>query len=136
MDANGVLNGLHIGSVDRAKLAFETGFVSSHDLVCHGFAALAINRHHRLAGVLTACVAGQGHDHHAGEVSVGGIVAHKIIDSAYGYQMGAVLFKPKLTVAPQTFRTTRGGALAYFVGGTATFPKTQALPSRAGLSAS
>ena len=42
-------------------------------------------------------------------------LAEKVIDSAYGYQMGAVLFKPTLTVNPQTFRTTRAGALAYFV---------------------
>ena len=39
-------------------------------------------------------------------------LAERVIDSAYGYQMGAVLFKPTLTVAPQTFRTTRAGALA------------------------
>ena len=38
-------------------------------------------------------------------------LAEKVIDGAYGYQMGAVLFKPTLTVAPQTFRTTRAGAL-------------------------
>ena len=50
-------------------------------------------------------------------------LAEKVIDSAYGYQMGAVLFKPTLTVNPQTFRTNRAGALAYFVGGDATFPK-------------
>lgn len=50
-------------------------------------------------------------------------LAEKVIDSAYGYQMGAVLFKPTLTVAPQTFRTTRAGALAYFVGGDPAFPK-------------
>lgn len=50
-------------------------------------------------------------------------LAEKVIDSAYGYQMGAVLFKPTLTVAPQTFRTTREGALAYFVGGDSKFPK-------------
>jgi hypothetical protein len=49
-------------------------------------------------------------------------LAEKVIDSAYGYQMGAVLFKPTLTVEPQTFRTTRAGALAYFVGGDAAFP--------------
>ena len=45
-----------------------------------------------------------------------------MIDSAYGYQMGAVLFKPTLTVNPQTFRTTRAGALAYFVGGDSNYP--------------
>lgn len=50
-------------------------------------------------------------------------LAEQVIDSAYGYQMGAVLFKPTLTVNPQTFRTTRAGALAYFVGGDPAFPK-------------
>jgi hypothetical protein len=50
-------------------------------------------------------------------------LADKVIDAAYGYQMGAVLFKPTLTVVPQTFRTTKAGALAYFVGGDANFPK-------------
>ncbi len=49
-------------------------------------------------------------------------LAEKVIDSAYAYQMGAVLFKPTLTVNPQTFRTTRAGALAYFVGGDPSFP--------------
>jgi hypothetical protein len=49
-------------------------------------------------------------------------LAGKVIDAAYGYQFGPVLFKPTLTVAPQTFRTTRAGALAYFVGGDSAFP--------------
>lgn len=48
--------------------------------------------------------------------------AGAIIDAAYGYNMGPVLFKPTLTVAPQTFRTTREGALAYFVGDNKNFP--------------
>ena len=47
--------------------------------------------------------------------------AEAVIDSAYGYSLGPVLFKPTLTVVPQTFRTTREGALAYFVGGNKTF---------------
>jgi hypothetical protein len=50
-------------------------------------------------------------------------LAEKVIDEAYGYQLGTVLFKPTLTTAPQTFRTTRAGALAYFVGGDPAFPK-------------
>ena len=50
-------------------------------------------------------------------------LAEQVIDAAYGYQMGAVLFKPTLTVNPQTFRTTRAGALSYFVGGDPNFPK-------------
>ncbi len=49
-------------------------------------------------------------------------LAGNVLDSAYGYGMGPVLFKPTLTLAPQTFRTTRDGALAYFVGGDKTYP--------------
>jgi hypothetical protein len=49
--------------------------------------------------------------------------ASAILDAAYGYNLGPVLFKPTLTVAPQTFRTTREGALAYFVGGDSNFPQ-------------
>ena len=48
--------------------------------------------------------------------------AEAVLDAAYGYNMGAVLFKPTLTTTPQTFRTTREGALAYFVGGNPAFP--------------
>ncbi|NJM55744.1 MAG: hypothetical protein HC841_07470 [Verrucomicrobiae bacterium] len=44
------------------------------------------------------------------------------LDATYGYNMGPVLFKPTLTTAPQTFRITRDGALAYFVGGDKNFP--------------
>lgn len=48
--------------------------------------------------------------------------AEAVLDAAYGYNMGPVLFKPTLTTIPQTFRTTRAGALAYFVGGDSAFP--------------
>lgn len=50
------------------------------------------------------------------------VLAEKIIDEAYGYQFGAVLFKPTLTFGSQTFRTTRAGALAYFIGNDPAFP--------------
>lgn len=50
-------------------------------------------------------------------------MAEQVIDAAYAYQMGAVLFKPTLTVNPQTFRPTRAGAISYFVGGDTAFPK-------------
>ena len=49
-------------------------------------------------------------------------LATQIIDSAYAYNMGPVLFKPTLAAAPQTFRTTAEGALSYFVGGDKTYP--------------
>ncbi len=49
-------------------------------------------------------------------------LAGRVLDDAYGYNLGPVLFKPTLTEVPQTFRTTRDGALAYFVGGNPAFP--------------
>ncbi len=48
--------------------------------------------------------------------------ASSVLDAAYGYNMGPVLFKPTLTVAPRTFRPTKEGTLAYFVGGDPNFP--------------
>ncbi len=49
-------------------------------------------------------------------------LANNVLDSAYGYNSGPVLFKPTLTHGAQTFRTTKAGALAYFVGGDSAFP--------------
>lgn len=48
--------------------------------------------------------------------------AGAVLDAAYGYNIGPVLFKPTLTTGDQVFRTTREGALAYFVGGNKNFP--------------
>jgi len=48
--------------------------------------------------------------------------AEAALDAAYGYNLGAVLFKPTLTTAPQTFRLTKDSALAYFVGGNKDYP--------------
>lgn len=50
-------------------------------------------------------------------------LAGAVIDAAYGYQYGVVLFKPTLAESPQIFRTTRAGALAYFVGDDQAFPR-------------
>lgn len=47
--------------------------------------------------------------------------ANGALDGAYGYNLGPVLFKPTLASGNQTFRTTREGALSYFVGGNSTF---------------
>lgn len=61
-------------------------------------------------------------DFEKGGIDAAKSTAEAVLDSAYGYNLGPVLFKPTLTVAPQTFRTTREGALAYFVGHDADFP--------------
>ena len=61
-------------------------------------------------------------DNEAGGLERARATASAVLDGAYGYNMGPVLFKPTLTQAPQTFRTTREGALAYFVGGDKAYP--------------
>jgi hypothetical protein len=48
--------------------------------------------------------------------------ASAVIDQAYAYQFGPVAFKPTLASGAQTFRPTRAGAIAYFVGGDSAFP--------------
>ncbi|MCC3862509.1 phosphoribosyl-AMP cyclohydrolase [Pseudemcibacter aquimaris] len=49
-------------------------------------------------------------------------VAENVLDTAYGYNMGPVLFKPTLASGDKTFRPTKEGALAYFVGHDDNFP--------------
>ena len=49
-------------------------------------------------------------------------VAGSALDAAYGFELGPVLFKPTLASGEQTFRTTRDGALAYFVGHSDEYP--------------
>jgi len=61
-------------------------------------------------------------DYKDGGIEKAKSTAGAVLDAAYGYNMGPVLFKPTLTVAPQTFRPTREGALAYFVGNDSNFP--------------
>ncbi len=43
-------------------------------------------------------------------------VASDVLDAAYGYNMGDVLFKPTLASGEKTFRPNKKGALSYFVG--------------------
>ncbi len=49
-------------------------------------------------------------------------VASKFIDDAYDFGEGQVFFRPTLATAPQAFRTTKEGALAYFVSENPNFP--------------
>ncbi len=48
--------------------------------------------------------------------------ANQVLSDAYNYDYGKVFFKPTLAYGDQTFRTTKKGALAYFVGGDAQYP--------------
>ena len=49
--------------------------------------------------------------------------ANEALDLAYGFHLGPVLFKPTLAGGEQTFRTTREGALSYFIGHNEVFPQ-------------
>lgn len=48
-------------------------------------------------------------------------LAGDVIDGAYAYELGAVAFKPTWAFGDTTFRTTRDGAVSYFVGGDQNF---------------
>ena len=48
--------------------------------------------------------------------------AEKVLSEAYNYDNGKVFFKPTLTHGDQTFRNSKKGALAYFVGGDSEYP--------------
>ena len=49
-------------------------------------------------------------------------VASRLLDEAYGYDLGPVLFKPTMASGEQTFRPTKRGALSYFVGHDPEYP--------------
>lgn len=50
-------------------------------------------------------------------------LASKIIDDSYDYKEGKVFFKPTLAFGKNTFRSTKEGALSYFVGGSKEYPE-------------
>ena len=45
------------------------------------------------------------------------------VDALYDYAEGTVFFKPTLAFGINTFRSTRRGAISYFVGGDPDFPE-------------
>ena len=49
-------------------------------------------------------------------------MAGSVLDAAYGYNLGPVLFKPTMASGEKTFRPTREGALSYFVGHDDNYP--------------
>ena len=54
--------------------------------------------------------------HNEGGLAKSKPLAGDVIDAAYGYQFGAVAFKPTWANGDTTFRPTRNGAVSYFVG--------------------
>jgi hypothetical protein len=50
-------------------------------------------------------------------------VADRLIDDLYDYKEGTVFFKPTLAFNPNAFRSTKEGALSYFIAGNPNFPE-------------
>ena len=50
------------------------------------------------------------------------IIAKKILQDLYAFELGPILFKPTLSGGNQTFRSNLEGALSYFVGNNAKYP--------------
>ena len=50
-------------------------------------------------------------------------VASRLIDELYDYKDGTVFFKPTLAFGANAFRSTKEGALSYFIGGNSSFPE-------------
>ena len=50
-------------------------------------------------------------------------VASRLIDDLYDYKDGTVFFKPTLAFGANAFRSTKQGALSYFVSGNPDFPE-------------
>ena len=57
-----------------------------------------------------------------GGIEAARAVALAHLDANYGYEWGPVLFKPTMASGDQTFRTTKDGALAYFIGHSDAYP--------------
>jgi hypothetical protein len=49
--------------------------------------------------------------------------ASALVDELYDYAEGTVFFKPTMAFGKNTFRSTRRGAISYFVGGDPDFPE-------------
>ena len=91
----------------------------SHSQICSASSGVTASRrsfqHLRSSRITSAHFA-------SGGIAKAKATANRVLDAAYGYNLGVVLFKPTLTHGAQTFRTTKAGALAYFVGDDRSFP--------------
>jgi|ERR1700741_1887845 len=61
--------------------------------------------------------------------------AEKFIDRLYDFHESRVFFRPTLAMAPQNFRTTREGALSYFIGEDPKFPDDEGFIKKGWISA-
>ena len=50
------------------------------------------------------------------------VIAKKVLQDLYAFELGPILFKPTLSTGEQTFRSNLEGALSYFVGNNSKYP--------------
>ncbi len=94
----------------RSDSSLETKFVINNDLISKKEIRTAHKAWTDALVSISQTYKNQGFD--AAEDLAG-----DVIDAAYAYQLGAVAFKPTWAFGDTTFRTTRDGAISYFVGG-------------------
>jgi hypothetical protein len=61
--------------------------------------------------------------------------AESFIDEVYDFAEGQVFFRPTLAMAPQNLRTTREGAISYFIGEDDDFPDDEGFAKKPWISA-
>jgi hypothetical protein len=110
---------LALGSTAIAKQTISTQTGAPAPVASHNISEADVLAAQRAWGEALVQIS---QDYESGGITKAKATAEKVLDAAYGYNLGPVLFKPTLTTTPQTFRTTRDGALAYFVGNNPAFP--------------
>lgn len=126
---SGDRGGPALASTRRALIASAFVLAAATGLTVTATAAFASDQTITEAEVLAAqkawgdALVTISRDYETGGLPKAKATAKAVIDKAYGYNLGPVLFKPTLTTEPQTFRLTKEGALAYFVGDDANYPR-------------
>jgi len=129
MDSTFKLRNLTLALLVSGGLAAGTHAVAKGNVAVHSGAKAPVANHNIAEADVLAAQRAWGEalvkistDFEQGGLAKAKATAEAVLDAAYGYNLGPVLFKPTLTTAPHTFRPTRAGALAYFVGGDPAFP--------------
>jgi hypothetical protein len=105
-----------------AAFAFSAPVLASAPIVSNNITAAEVNAAQAAWGKALIQIS---QDYSQGGLAQATKTAKTVLDKAYGYQQGPVLFKPTLTSGEQTFRTSYDGALSYFVGGNPVYSQDQ-----------
>ncbi|HEY0972965.1 MAG TPA: hypothetical protein VGE57_00565 [Solimonas sp.] len=110
---------LGVSSIATAKIPTSSHIGGSAPVVTHNITEADVLAAQRAWGAAVVQIATEYDTQGLAKAKA---TADAVLDSAYAYQYGPVLFKPTLAAMPQNIRTTKEGALAYFVGDDKSFP--------------